>query len=80
MNWEHTKMAGEEWLTEFRKLSLRTPEQSSLSRATSFNRTNFGQVTSAERGQLVTLVCIVEATGESVAPLFCREKNIRTIS
>lgn len=100
-------MAFEDWLTEFRrhhKLSLRTPEQTSLSGATSFNKINvtglfenraavkessnldyiiqppkvlletdkkqMGQVTSAEQGQLVTLVCIVGATGKSVPAFF----------
>lgn len=42
-NWEMKKEAGIEWLRSFmarHNLSLRTPEQTSLSRATSFNRTN----------------------------------------
>lgn len=127
-NWEKEKMAGEDWLMQFRKrhrLSLRTPEQTSLSRATSFNRTNvkaffdnlaavktkfrfgpqdiynldetglttvhkppkvlavkgkkqIGQVTSAERGQTITLVCIDGATGKAVPPYFIfPRKNFR---
>lgn len=42
-NWEAEKMAGREWLFGFRtrhRLSLRAPEPTSLSRATSFNRYN----------------------------------------
>lgn len=42
-NWSTDKMAGKEWILSFlqrHKLSLRTPEQTSLSRATSFNRHN----------------------------------------
>ncbi|XP_023028697.2 uncharacterized protein [Leptinotarsa decemlineata] len=117
-SWSEKGMAGKEWLFGFRqryKLTLRTPEQISLSRATSFNKTNIeaffknlrelrtkynleshdiynldetatttvhkppkistkmgnknvGQVTSAERGTLVTLVGIIGATGEFVPP------------
>lgn len=43
-NWNEKKMAGEDWFQNFMKrnpeLSLRTPEATSLSRATSFNKTN----------------------------------------
>lgn len=43
-NWHKLKMAGEKWYRGFRarhpKLSLRTPEGCSLSRATSFNKHN----------------------------------------
>lgn len=119
--WHTEKMAGEEWLRCFRsrnkRLSLRTPEGCSLSRATSFNRhnvelfynnlyeamgrsTNFAngtriynldetatvtvqkpqkvlaekgirqvaQMTSAERGALVTTCCIISATGQFLPP------------
>lgn len=118
-NWEKNKAAGEDWLYNLRKkhkLSLRTPEQTSLQRCVSFNKTNvemffnnfmetklkfkfgpqdiynldetgmttvhkppkilaprgkkqIGQATSAERGQLVTLVAIVSATGKALPPL-----------
>lgn len=127
-NWEKIKMAGEDWLIEFRKrhsLSLRTPEQTSLNRALSFNKTNVsaffsnlrdvkakfkfgpqdiynldetgvttvhkpskilaemgkkqvGQITTAERGDLVTVTAIVGATGKVVPPFFIfPRKNFR---
>lgn len=42
--WDKNEIAGREWLVSFmhrsKDLSLRTPESKSLSRATSFNRTN----------------------------------------
>ena len=44
-NWTEEKMAGIEWLHSFMRrqsLALRTPEQTSLSRCTSFNKTNVG--------------------------------------
>lgn len=119
-NWEKTKMAGEDWLIDFRKrhnLTLRTPEQTSLNRSLSFNKTNvsifynnlryvkekfkfgpqdiynldetgvttvhkpskilaamgkkqIGQMTTAERGVLVTVTAIVGATGKVVPPFF----------
>jgi len=43
-SWHNNKEAGVDWLTAFLKrnqsLSIRTPEATSLSRATSFNKTN----------------------------------------
>ena len=117
--WVATQKAGSDWLSGFIKrhpsLTLRTPESTSLSRATSFNRHNVnavydkyesvlqrngftpdkiwnvdatgcttvqkpkkiiaatgvkqvGAVVSAERGQLVTLCCAVNATGNMIPP------------
>lgn len=44
IKWDETQLAGREWLEGFMHrspdLSLRTPEPTSLSRATSFNKTN----------------------------------------
>lgn len=43
-NWTEIKMAGRDWYTQFIKrntsLSLRSPEATSLGRATAFNQTN----------------------------------------
>ncbi|CAH1978094.1 unnamed protein product [Acanthoscelides obtectus] len=42
-SWSREAMAGKEWMFRFmnrHNFSLRTPEQTSLSRATSFNKTN----------------------------------------
>ena len=115
--WDINKIAGNDWLKGYMKrnasLSLRTPEATSLSRATSFNKNNLndffanlktildrekfnehdiwnvdetgyttvqkpkkiivpkgqkqvGQLTSAERGQLVTICCAINAAGRSI--------------
>ncbi|XP_053623521.1 uncharacterized protein LOC128682698 [Plodia interpunctella] len=120
-SWKIKKVAGEDWLGNFLKrhptLSIRTPQATSLSRATSFNKTNvgdffknlktvyqrlnlgpgdiwnvdetglttvhvpnrviarrgvknLGQITSAERGALVTVVVAVSALGNMVPPFF----------
>ncbi|KAJ8928692.1 hypothetical protein NQ314_018702 [Rhamnusium bicolor] len=73
-NWTKNKMAGEDWAAAFIKrnnsLSLRCPQATSLSRATSFNKTNIGKLTSAERGTLVTLTVAVSASGNSIPPFF----------
>jgi len=120
-SWTKNTMAGPDWFSNFmirhKKLSIRTPEATSLARATSFNRTNvqlffdnlinvltrfnlkpcdiwnmdetgvftvqkpnrivgrrglkqIGRLTSAERGQLVTMACAVSASGNSVPPFF----------
>ncbi|KAJ4430998.1 hypothetical protein ANN_19591 [Periplaneta americana] len=47
VSWETTRCAGPDWLTGFMKrherLSIRTPEATSLARMTSFNRTTVGE-------------------------------------
>lgn len=119
--WIDNCMAGKDWLHIFlknnKKITLRTPEATSLGRATSFNRHNVtlffdnleslldkyaftpdkvwnldesgcttvqrpgkiiaetgckqvGAMTSAERGQLVTICCAISAIGNSVPPMF----------
>ncbi|XP_076128435.1 uncharacterized protein LOC143109550 [Alosa pseudoharengus] len=112
-NWTKTQCAGEDWFRSFlarRHLSIRTPEATSLGRATAFNKTTVreffdnlavvmdrhafppqtgvftvqkpqqvvtetgkkqvGSVTSAERGELVTVVCAVNAAGNAIPPMF----------
>lgn len=117
--WDSNHLAGVDWMKGYMKrhtsLSLRTPEGTSLSRATSFNKTNIteffdnletvitrenfaeddiwnidetgyttvqqtkkvvatkgqkqvGQVTSGERGQLVTICCAISASGRKIPP------------
>jgi hypothetical protein len=119
--WEPAKAASKHWLQGFMRrhneLSIRKPENTSLSRATSFNRHNIamffdklenvyqkkkfqphmiwnidetgcstvtnppkiiatrgskqvGQITSAERGNLVTMVGFVNASGGTLPPVF----------
>ena len=120
VSWEENKLAGKEWFCSFIKkynISYRTPEATSLARATAFycytvnkffdnlasvmDRYKFtpnrifnvdetgvttvqspkqmlaakgtkqiGSITSRERGQLVTLVCCISATGNSILPDF----------
>lgn len=120
-NWVEKQQAGHDWLYGFmqrhRRLSIRAPEPTSLSRATSFNRVNVetfyqkleavlanfkfephrifnldetgcttvqkppniiaqkgckqvSQITSAERGTLVTLCCFINASGGTIPPVF----------
>lgn len=120
-NWKQHKYASKDWIRGFmirnKNLSLRTPEATSLSRATSFNRKNVteffdnyrsvldrykfgpeaiynidetglttvqstqkvlavkgckqvGQMTSAERGTLITLCCTINAIGNSIPPFY----------
>lgn len=126
-SWSENEMAGSEWIKNFRhrnsQLKLRTPEATSLSRATSFNKYNVsqffqnltnvleknkftatdiynldetgvttvhkppkilaekgckqvGKVTSGERGTLVTLCCMISASGSFIPPfmVFPRKK------
>ncbi|KAF2882073.1 hypothetical protein ILUMI_24076, partial [Ignelater luminosus] len=73
-SWTKNRSAGKDWFRGFLcrnpDISLRTPEATSLSRATSFNKKNVGLVTSAERGTLVTLCFAVNAVGQSLPPFF----------
>lgn len=120
-SWKQNKSAGPDWFSGFMKrnvdLAIRTPEATSMSRATSFNRTNvnmffsklatvmdrekfqagdiwnldetgvttvqkprsvvatkglkqIGSITSAERGELVTMCVAVSASGNTVPPMF----------
>lgn len=120
-NWNENKTAGIDWVKGFMKrhqnLSLRKPENTSLSRGTSFNKANVmvfydnlyralgkhpfkaeriynldetgvttvvqapnviaakgvkqvGQAVSGERGSLVTMVGIVNASGNALPPVF----------
>lgn len=118
-NWTKQKMAGYDWYLNFKqrhKLSIRTPEATSMARATAFNRTTVseffnnltstmdkykftpdkiynmdetgvttvqkpkqvparqgqkqvGAITSAERGELTTVVCTISASGNHLPPL-----------
>lgn len=119
--WMKNDMAGSDWFTAFIKrrkdITIRTPEATSLGRATSFNKHNVstffdklrsiyerenlapgkiwnldetgcttvqkpnkviastgmkqvGSLVSGERGTLVTLLCAISATGNSVPPMF----------
>ncbi|XP_043212195.1 SH3 domain-containing protein C23A1.17-like [Amphibalanus amphitrite] len=118
-SWEDNKMAGVEWFRSFRKrrnLAVRTPEATSMGRASGFNRHNVneffakltevvdryqfskediwnvdetgvttvqkppqvvtargsrqvGSLTSAERGELVTVCAAVSACGNTVPPM-----------
>jgi len=129
--WEKTHQAGEDWfsafLTRHPSLSIRSPEATSLARATSFNEHNIkayfdmlqslitklsvggramynldetgcttvqkvpkvvskkgakqvGQVTSRERGELVTLCGIISATGVALPPVYIfPRKNYRSV-
>jgi hypothetical protein len=128
-SWKTKQMAGEDWLSGFLKrnsdLAVRTPEATSLARATSFNRQNVssffarladvldrykfeaadiwnfdetgvttvqkprkivaikgakqvGAMTSAERGELITVGLSASADGKSVPPMFIfPRKNFR---
>lgn len=120
-SWRENNLAGVDWVQGFMKrhprLSLRKPENTSLSRSTSFNKTNVmdfyenysralqkypftasrifnldetgvmtvvqapnviaekgvkqvGQAVSGERGNLVTMVGIVSASGNTIPPVF----------
>lgn len=120
-SWKEKQMAGKDWLWGFlrrnQRLSVRTPEATSIARATAFNKPNLdaffillkdtiektkasgftiynldetgfttvqkqgkvlapkghkqvGQMTSAERGVLITACCIVSASGTALPPVF----------
>lgn len=127
--WPTSQQAGLDWLFGFMErhpgLSIRAPEATSLSRATSFNKTNVGkfyenlgavldryqfspnkiynldetgcttvqkppnviakkgskqvgQITSSERGTLVTVCCFINASGGTIPPVFVFPKaNIK---
>lgn len=129
--WAEKQEAAEDWFTSFMKrhtnLSVRSPEATSLARATAFNEHNIkcffdlleplisklatggqsifnldetgcttvqrvpkvvskkgmkqvGQVTSRERGELVTMCAIVSATGATLPPAFVfPRKNYRDV-
>ena len=120
-SWTTNSSAGKDWMDGFRKrnpqISLRSPEATSLGRATGFNKTTveeffknlrsiydtnnltpdriynldetgistvqkpkkvlaekgtkqLGQIVSAERGSLVTIVCCINAAGQSLPPAY----------
>jgi len=131
-SWKLNGKAGADWLSGFLKrnsdLSIRTPEATSLARATSFNQQNVstffdklaevmdrhhfeacdiwnfdetgvttvqkpkkivtakgvkqvGAITSAERGELVTVALSVSADGKMIPPMFIfQERYTRIIS
>lgn len=119
-NWKDLEIAGYDWYLGFRKrhkLSIRTPEATSMARATAFNKTTVkeffdnlvqvnnkhafpperifnmdetgcttvqkpkqvlarqgqkqvGSITTAEWGELTTVVCTVSASGNHLPPMF----------
>lgn len=120
-SWDNTKSASKDWLRGFytrnSNISLRKPEATSLSRSTSFNKSNVqefyrhlqhvlkeknirpediwnidetglttvhkpkkvitkkgtkqvGQMTSGERGTLVTVCCSINGIGQSIPPFY----------
>ncbi|KAJ4935245.1 hypothetical protein JOQ06_016781, partial [Pogonophryne albipinna] len=77
-SWTRDEKAGPDWFNAFKAryhLACRVPEATSLGRATAFNKHNVGEFFDnlskvMDRGELVTVACAVNATGNAVPPMF----------